>query len=193
MSRNRLALQSELVIQASAGENKAPKFSMLGYTGKPIYVAGWEYPVVVDVAGIDVMSQRLPVRLQHDVNRGVGHTERIVKTQSTLTAEGYISRETEWARDVVLSSKKGFPWQASMGADVLETVFVPEGEKVIANGQEFDGPIYYIPKSVLSELRFQSLIHQGGAATTKLRRGRPISLSRFQSLIHQGGAATQDC
>lgn len=157
MRKETLTLQGDLTIHAAADESKSPKFTMLAYTGKPINLAYWDYPVVIDIDGIEIRSQRMPIRLQHDVNKGVGHTERITKTQSSLTAEGYISRETPWARDVVLSSKKGFPWQASIGADVLSVVFVPEGEKVMANNQVIEGPVYYIDKSRLAEISFVDL------------------------------------
>ncbi|MBU4400468.1 MAG: hypothetical protein KKE86_14180 [Planctomycetes bacterium] len=56
-----LSLLSEpgtLVIEAAAdgetatdGKPRLPRFSMVAYTGGPMRVAGWRYPVVVDLAG----------------------------------------------------------------------------------------------------------------------------------------------
>ena len=154
-----IAMPCELEIVAAAeGDAKsAPTFKLLAYTGGLLMLEYWDYPVVVELAGMDVPSQTLPARMQHDPLKGVGHTTKITKTKNKLTAEGVISRITEWARDVIESSKNGFPWQVSMGARPVEVVFAGEKQKVKANGQTFEGPVYLVSKSVLGELSFVDL------------------------------------
>ena len=71
-----------------------------------------------------------------------------------LLAEGLISRDTSWARDVANSGSQGFPWQASIGAEVINEEFVPSGSAANANGQTFDGPVYIVRASTLKEISF---------------------------------------
>ena len=52
------------------------------------------------------------------------------------------------------SGKRGFPWQASIGADILEAEFIPNGSQIQVNGRTFDGPLYVIRQSILKEISF---------------------------------------
>ena len=92
-----------------------PRFSMVAYTGGAMKIAGWRFPVVVDLAGLGIPSQNRPIRFGHDANSGVGHSDSIRITEGRLTAAGVVSRDTPAAREVVASAKNGFPWQASIG------------------------------------------------------------------------------
>ncbi len=139
----------------------SPTFSMVAYTGDAMRVMGWRYPVVVDLSGLQIPSQRRPIRFAHSAFQGIGHTERItVTTQGNhqqLVAEGVISRDTPAAREVVASGKKGFPWQASIGASVDQTELIPPGSKTTVNGRTFQGPIYIAQRSTLGEISFVDL------------------------------------
>ena len=71
---------------AAAGEGgpALPRFRMVAYTGGPMRVAGWRYPVVVDLAGLAIPSQSRPIRFGHDPLSGVGHTDAIRVEQGQL-------------------------------------------------------------------------------------------------------------
>ena len=146
---------------ASAGEEGSaqslPRFRMVGYTGTPMRIAGWRYPVIIDLAGLAVPSQSRPIRFSHDPTAGVGHTDSIRIDGGQLVATGVISRDTPAAREVVASSKNGFPWQASVGASVDEFEFVKERQTAVVNGQEHAGPLNVVRKSTLSEISFVDL------------------------------------
>lgn len=153
-----LCAASDIRIEAEAGEGKkSPRFTMTAYTGGAMAVGGWRYPIVVDLSGLNIPLQSLPIRLQHDASRGVGHTDRIGVESGILTASGVISRATPAASDVVESSKNGFPWQASIGASVVEYEFVKEGQSVLVNGKTHSGPVNVVRKSVLGEISFVDL------------------------------------
>lgn len=150
-----ITFTAEIELQAAGEGKKIPTFSMLAYSGGLLHkLRGWEHPAVVNLAGLKIPSQKLPVRLSHDPDQGVGHTTRIHVSNGQLFAEGVISRETEFARDVVGSARNGFPWKASIGADPLETIFVPGNKQIKANGRVFDGPLYYVPDAKLVEISF---------------------------------------
>ncbi|NUQ51363.1 MAG: hypothetical protein HUU19_01545 [Phycisphaerales bacterium] len=142
---------------ADAGAAPLPRFKMVAYTGGPMKVAGWRYPVVLDLAGLSVPSQARPIRFGHDPSAGVGHTDAIRVEAGQLVATGVISRDTLAAKEVVASSKNGFPWQASVGASVDEFEFIKESQKATVNGQEFTGPINVVRKATLGEISFVDL------------------------------------
>src|SRR5262245_9108861 len=63
-------------------EGQSPRqrrFQMVAYTGGPMMLAGWRYPVVVDLNGLDVGRQRRPILLDHtrDVDFVMGQTDQI--------------------------------------------------------------------------------------------------------------------
>jgi hypothetical protein len=156
-----LTLTGTAEITASAAgadaEKALPRFKMLAYTGGAMRVAGWRHPVVLDLAGLSVPSQNRPIRFAHDPAAGVGHTDAIKVEGGQLVATGVISRDTATAREVVASSRNGFPWQASVGASVEEFEFIRESQKAIVNGQEFAGPVNVVRKATLGEISFVDL------------------------------------
>jgi len=143
-----------LTIEAAEDEKQLPRFRMVAYSGGSMRIAGFSHPVVVDLAGLEIPSQNLPIRLDHERRQGVGHTSRVAVEDGKLVAEGLISRDTSWARDVARSGSNGFPWQASIGAAVLEAEFVAAGQRVTVNGRTFEGPLHVVRRAVLKEISF---------------------------------------
>jgi len=139
------------------GKPKLPRFSMVAYTGGPMRIAGWRFPLVVDLAGLAIPSQSRPIRFGHDMASGVGHTDAIRVEDGSLLATGLVSRDTMAAREIVASARNGFPWQASIGAAVEEFEFVKEKQKAIVNGREFTGPLNVIRRATLGEISFVDL------------------------------------
>lgn len=170
---DQLALGCEVVIEAAAavdasanGEQRLPRFSMVAYTGGALKTLGFGHPVVVNLDGLAIPGQQRPVRFQHSALEGVGHTERIAIENGRLIAEGVVSRDTAAAREIVASGKRGFPWQASIGASVEEVEFIKQGVSVQVNGRTFKGPIYVAQKTTLNEISFVDL---GADQRTKAR------------------------
>jgi hypothetical protein len=149
-----------ITLAALAVEGDAPavpRFSMVAYTGEAMRIEGWRFPVVVDLEGLTIPAQRRPVRFGHSMYAGVGHTERVVVEAGRLLAEGAISRDTDIAREVVASGKRGFPWQASIGAQVQQAEFIRAGKSVTVNGRTLDGPLYVARRTTLGEISFVDL------------------------------------
>lgn len=72
-------------IEAASGQDVAagqgggvPRFSMVAYTGGKMQIAGFPQPVVVDLAGLEIPAQNLPIRLDHERRQGVGTNSREV-------------------------------------------------------------------------------------------------------------------
>ncbi len=164
-----LCTSCELSIAAANAEGQPdplPRFSMVAYTGDAMRIDGWRFPVVVDLEGMAIPSQRRPIRFGHSMYSGVGHTERIAIEGGRLVAEGIVSRDTPAAREIVVSGKRGFPWQASIGAVVQDSEFIRAGKPVVVNGRNFKGPLYVARKTSLGEISFVDLGADGNTAAT---------------------------
>ena len=179
LTKNQLPLSSPRIVQMTAtaaieieaaadggAANMLPRFQMLAYTGTPMRVSGWRHPVVLDLAGLSIPSQSRPIRFGHDAMAGVGHTDSIRVEQGQLLASGIVSRDTAAAREVVISSKNGFPWQASVGASVEEFEFVKEHQQVTVNGKQHNGPLNVVRKSTLGEISFVDLGADGSTSAS---------------------------
>ena len=155
-----LTADATIEVEAAAGadgQTMLPRFRMLAYTGTPMRVGGWRHPVILDLAGLSIPSQSRPIRFGHDPLSGVGHTDSIRVEQGQLVASGLVSRDTAAAREVVTSSRNGFPWQASVGASVEEYEFVKESQQVTVNGKQYTGPLNVVRRSTLGEISFVDL------------------------------------
>lgn len=151
---HKISFECPIKIEAASNEESVPSFSMVAYTGGTMRVEGFQHPVVVDLEGLAIKKQSIPVRLDHDRRQGVGHTNSVVIENGSVLAVGVISRDTVSAKDVSKSGSQGFPWQASIGADVLDAEFIPNGNTVQVNGRTFSGPLYVVRKSNLKEISF---------------------------------------
>ena len=151
---------------SGGGAGGSPRFSMVAYTGGTMRISGFPHPVVVDLEGLSIDRQDIPVRLDHNPRQGVGHTQRVLIENGQVHAEGMISRDTSWARDVAQSAVNGFPWQASIGAAVVDAEFVPNGQRVNVNGRSFDGPLHVVRRAILKEISF---VDSGADTATSAR------------------------
>ncbi|KAA0213583.1 MAG: hypothetical protein EDM82_12550 [Cyanobacteria bacterium CYA] len=154
-----LTATADITFAAAADGQSAPlpRFKMVAYSGGAMRVGGWRHPVVIDLAGLAVPSQARPIRFGHDPLSGVGHTDAIRVEAGQLIATGVISRDTPAAKEVVASSRNGFPWQASVGASVEEFEFIKDNQKATVNGQEITGPVNVVRKATLGEISFVDL------------------------------------
>lgn len=164
-----LTATAEFDLESAAAEEGSatlPRFRMVAYTGAPMRIAGWRYPVIIDLAGLSIPSPSRPIRFSHDPTAGVGHSDNIRIDAGQLVATGVISRDTPAAREVVTSSKNGFPWQASVGASVEEFEFIKPGQQVSVNGRQYSGPVNVVRNSTLGEISFVDLGADGATSAT---------------------------
>jgi len=173
------------------GKPKLPKFSMVAYTGGVMRIAGWRWPLVVDLAGLNIPTQNRPIRFGHDMQSGVGHTNTIQIEDGKLLAKGVVSRDTAAAREIVASARNGFPWQASIGAGVEEYEFIKPDQKVLVNGRDFTGPLNVVRKSTLGEISFVDLGADGQTSASVAALATPLKQenSEMRDSIYMGANA----
>ena len=152
-----------------------PRFRMIAYTGNPMRVSGWRYPVTIDLAGLTIPSPSRPIRFQHDPMAGVGHTDSIRIEQGQLIATGVISRDTAAAREVVASARNGFPWQASIAVTVDEFEFIKASQTVIVNGRAQSGPLNVVRRATLGEISFVDLGADGATSVSVVAHAYSLS------------------
>ncbi len=155
-----------LHIHAAQGEGEEvslPAFSMEAYTGGVMYLDMFPLPVVIDLSGMEIGREKKPVFDTHDPEKRVGHSTSIKITDNTLLVEGVMSGRKAIVDEIVEPARNGFPWQSSVGAGHLSVVEVARGEKITANGKQFEGPLYLVKASRLYEISFVAL---GGDAET---------------------------
>jgi hypothetical protein len=147
------AINMEAAAGPDAQAARPRRFHMDAYTGGPLAIAGWRFPVVVDLTGLTVRGGA-KVYLDHDRSARVGHIDGMQVEHGGLRVSGVISSTTQAAREVVADADNGYPWQASIGAGVREVEFVGEGKMVTVNGREFAGPVNVARRAALQEVSF---------------------------------------
>lgn len=147
-------------VKAAEGDtptDDAPKrFKMRAYTGGPMSVGYYGAPVVIDMAGLTAKAP-LPILLNHDMDKLVGHADEVNATDSTLDLAGVLSGASGESAQVTASAKMGFPWKASVGARPDKMEFVGEGVTTKVNGKTLTGPLYVARKSTLGEVSFVAM------------------------------------
>ncbi|GMV98190.1 MAG: hypothetical protein AMXMBFR83_25420 [Phycisphaerae bacterium] len=138
------------------GQPRNRRFTMVAYTGGPMRVAGFSYPVVVDLAGLDLSRSSFPVFVGHqqDPDYMLGQADRVEVVGTSLIVSGEVIDVSARAKAVVEAHDRGFRWQASIGAAVLQREFVPEGRTVNVNGASLAGPLIVARKAELGEISF---------------------------------------
>lgn len=157
---------SELIeVQAGEGADALPKFSMTAYTGGKMRVAGYYYPVVVNLANAKAAGT-VAILKDHDAGRVVGHADGVdvVISAQRIKASGVISGTGPHAAEVVATSKNKFPWQASIGGSPAEVHFIDRGEKQTVNGRVVEGPCYRLDGVTIREISFVALGADGNTS-----------------------------
>jgi len=144
-----------LLAAAGSGEPKCKSFSITGYTGGQMRV-GYYGPVVVDCAGVTSAAEEIPVLLDHDSGKIVGHGKPKIYA-SRIEMTGHVSGVGPAAEEVKATAANGFPWKASVGIDPTKTEYVERGAKASANGKSFEGPVTIVRGGVLREISFVAL------------------------------------
>jgi hypothetical protein len=156
-------IDPQLMADGTVGGNA--KFSLVGYTGRAIRQAWSRNPLVVDLAGMDTTSQTVAVMLghQYDMDHAVGQADRVENSGTDLTVAGEVIGEGPEVAKAMQLARKGWKFQASIGADVGRIENIAAGETVEVNGRQFSGPISVVRASTLREV---SIVLFGADAAT---------------------------
>ncbi len=140
--------------------DKPKRFSMTAYTGGAMEIGYYDASVVIELAGMTAAAP-VPILMNHDMGKIVGHADEIETTASTLKLAGVVSGASPEADQVTASAGLGFPWKASVGLRPDKLEFIGEGVTTKANGKTFKGPVYVARKSTLGEVSFVAMAADG--------------------------------
>jgi hypothetical protein len=151
-----VGMSAPVTIQAAEGDTATgPKaFSSTFYTGGALNIAGWDMPVVVDLAGLKA-GKVLVANLDHDATKRVGNFD-LVNDGSQLVANGKATAATAARDEVVNSAANGYQWQASLEVVPHKVEELAKGKTVTVNGQEITGPAYITRTGTLKGFGFVS-------------------------------------
>ena len=97
MNPNKLDIVANFNIesQEQLAEGQKPKsrrFSMTAYTGGPMMLDGWRYPVVIDLKGLNIGASSRPIFVSHnqDVDDLLGQTDQVNIVENNLIAAGNV-------------------------------------------------------------------------------------------------------
>ena len=130
------------------------------YTGAPIFVEGWYDPktkrptaTVIDLDGLQLPTGRTPILLGHDTDRRIGWADpqQVQIVDGTVRVTGATRIPGPDSEKLAADAAAGFPFQASIGADPLESEFIPAGSSAPVNGRVVAGPVWIVRKSLYTE------------------------------------------
>jgi len=158
----------DLLLEAAVDMRKLPTVTILAYTGGIMKVPGWG-DIAIALDGLDT-SRGVAVLSDHDSSRRgvVGHGTALVR-DNRLIVTGSISATGQAAREIVDASKNGFPWQASVGVEVVERRMVRSGETIHVNGRHIEAPtggFTLVTKGRLREVSIVGIGCDGGTAVS---------------------------
>jgi len=159
---------------------KLPSIDILAYNGGPLSVKGYDLPVVVDIPTLRADADQTPIITDHAGPNRVGHAD-LIKSPTNLRLSGVISCVNAASEEVLANHKNGFKWKASIGCamgDALFEYYAP-GESLEANGQRFQGPLYYAKNARLAEC---SLVTTGADNDTQVTIAAQANPAAAQSI-----------
>lgn len=190
-----VGLCGELLIHAAAekdGKPTVPTFTLSAYNGRPMSVAGWIYPVVVDGSGVALAGKDIPIYVTHDMTTEnlVGQTADVTVNNGRITSTGSFTAKRESSRayaQMLDHAENGYRWQCSIGASVKQYEYCQEGKKVAVNGKTFAGPLYVARKITLNHI---AIVPLGADTSTSAKiaaeSGQENIMTFEQWLIAQG-------
>ena len=190
------------IAAADAGQPTAPRrFRISAYTGEPLLLWNWEYPVVIDLATADISAQSIPALYDHipDESYIVGQVERLAIEGPNLTppliAEGRFTptgTERDYATRVIARADAGYQWQASVGGDPSQVDRVEAGQSITVNGRSYPGPVCVARGVVFREVSFVVLgADRRTSAVVAHRRIKGSAMPTFEEWLASLGFPDQ--
>jgi len=196
-----LGLRAPVTVTAATGtEGERRRFRLTAYTGEPLRLWGFEFPVVIDCATVDLTAQMIPALLDHAAyaDMVVGQIDAVriegAALAPPLVAEGYFTPtedERDAARYVLAKADAGFVWQASVGGDPGRLDRIEAGQSVTVNGREYPGPVLVARGVVLREISFTVLGADRRTSAVLARRVKGAAAMTFEEWLVSMGWDTE--
>jgi hypothetical protein len=129
-------------VDFAEGEEKTPKLSMVGYSGKIIKGHWYWGDLAIDLQGMKFEQKRYPILEDHNTERKIGFMGKpVIDDKGQLMApDNAVLLDTEAAQEFINLSRKGFPYQSSISARPLSIERLEQGASAEVNGYTMKGP-----------------------------------------------------
>lgn len=142
------------------GKPPLPRFNLSAYNGGPMKLAGWKFPVVFDLAGVQFACDAVPIYVGHPaadapgteiMDTLVGRASCTVM-KGRLESEGTVTGTGKTVSLMLAHARNGFKFQISPHAQISNSEFLPEGESKIVNGRAVIGPVVVARASLIDHI-----------------------------------------
>lgn len=126
---------------------------MVGYSGGVILDHFYWGNLAINLEGMSISKDKIPILENHDTDRKVGFAERDqIEINGALRVIGGTILDTESGREFKKLSREGYPYQSSLYAKPTSIEKIPGGEEIIINGLTQKGPLTIWERSELREI-----------------------------------------
>lgn len=132
---------------------KRRKAAGVAYSGDLLSGHWYWGNVIFDLAGIEKPSGRLPLLVEHDRGKRVGHTGLDIGADALRLADAVLL-DTERARELADEADQGFPWQMSVHIEPTRIEELQPGMQAVVNGRAITGPATVFRASRIREVSF---------------------------------------
>lgn len=178
-----IGLSAPVAVHAAKGKPGPAKFTSVIYTGGPLRIAGYDLPVIVDLAGLQT-GNVLVANLDHDSTKRVGNFE-VTNDGQQLIANGTATAATAARDEVVNSARDGYRWQSSVEVEPVKLETLKRGDAAQVNGRTVSGPAYITRQGILKGFAF--VTHGADDNTTVAiaaqTRARKMELDKFKDFM----------
>lgn len=200
---------TELEIKAAEGNEKLTTLFLSANTGLvPMDLDNFFHPVFIEMKGVRFAKTKTPIIGDHDTKLRIGHTTdqgavvagdvQTIGNKNVrgpmIAAAGVVSSESETAKGFEVDSKKGFPFQVSVGADFIQGDVVEEGETREVNGKIQKGPFIHAEKTIINELSILVLgaDNKTKALAAQLKINKGANAMDFDQYVKDAGFVKKD-
>lgn len=132
---------------------KRRKAAGVAYSGDLLSGHWYWGNVIFDLAGIERPAGRLPLLVEHDRGKRVGHTALDIGADALRLSDAVLL-DTERARELADEADQGFPWQMSVHIEPLRIEELQPGAQATVNGRAIAGPATVFRASRIREVSF---------------------------------------
>ncbi len=123
-------------------EETISQLEMVGYSGGVIKDHWWWDDLAIDLDGVQFKAEKFPILENHDTDRKVAFTGKLVVDENGIAADPKttVFLENDIATEFIENSKKGFPYQSSIYVQPTSIERVEKDQEVEVNGFTLKGP-----------------------------------------------------
>lgn len=130
---------------SAQGQSANVPVKLRALSGDPVNHWWWGR-IVLDLSGMQLHKDRLPLDWCHDVDQIVGYLDKFDSGKGALDCSGMLTpaMEGDRASQIIAQGMAGVPFEASIYWDELRIEEVLPGGSAQVNGRSVDGPCYVV-------------------------------------------------